>query len=128
MESTEEKKRELFKEWMKFKKAESAAENKRLEVEEQINLLYDFQETSKTFKEGEFNVNIKKNIKISLDQEKYADIRKKIPSDLRPEKVKFELDKAGFDYLKENEVEFYRLVSDCVSIKENKRTIKIEKK
>jgi len=124
-------KEELLKSWIKFKKAENKAKKNRNEIESQIETLYgtDFKEISKTFKEEElgFSVNLKKNTKYNLDQEAWQAIRSDIPEDLRPEKVTFSLDVKGFEYLKINELEIYKKVSDCVTIKNNKTTIKVEK-
>jgi|WetSurMetagenome_2_1015567.scaffolds.fasta_scaffold03341_6 ribonucleotide reductase beta subunit family protein with ferritin-like domain len=122
----------FFKEWLKYKKAEDIAKNKRIEVEKSLVQIYgtEFDGNSKTFNEEDinFNINIKKNIKYNLDQEKYKLIRTDIPEELRPEKIKFELDLKGFEYLKENEKELYKKVSDCVEKKDNKPTINVEKK
>jgi len=124
-------KKELFQEYLKHKKAEDAAKQKRYEVEEKIKKLYGlFDEKSKTFNESEigFSVNIKKNIVFSLDQEKYKQIRLDIPDELRPEKIKFDLDTKGYEYLKEHEKDIYKKVSVCVDKKENKPTVSVEKK
>ena len=126
-------KESLLKEWIKFKKAEDAQKKKRIEVEEKLTLAYgtSFEGKSKTFKEEElgFSINLKKNVVYSLDQEKWTSIRTGIPVNIRPEKIKFELDVSGFDFLKKSEehVDIYKLVSDCVTIKENKTSVKVEK-
>lgn len=121
----------LLKEWLKHKKAEKKAKDGRNKVEIEIEKLYgtDFKGNSKIFKEEElgFNINLKKNIKHNLDQDAWKSVRSDIPEDLRPEKVSFSLDVKGFEYLKANEKEIYKKVSDCVEIKTNKTTIKVEK-
>lgn len=124
-------KKELFQEHLKHKKAEDAAKQKRYEVEEKIKKLYgSFDEKSKTFNEPElgFSINIKKNIVFNLNQEKYKLIRLDIPEELRPEKIKFDLDTEGYKYLKENEKDIYKKISECVDKKENKSTVSVEKK
>jgi hypothetical protein len=126
-------KENLLKEWIKFKKAEDAQKKKRIAVEEQLILAYgtSFDGNSKTFKEDEigFSINLKKNIAYSLDQEKWKSIRTEIPANIRPEKITFSLDLEGFKFLKEHEehLETYKKVSDCVTIKENKTSVKVEK-
>lgn len=128
-------KNELFKEWIKFKKAEDKAKENRNKVEVELVDLYGtaFKGNSKTFKEEDlgFNINLKKNIKYNLDENEYKSIRSSIPTNLRPEKIKYSLDVKGFEYLKnsENETEkkIYKKVSNCVEIKPNKPTIKVEK-
>ena len=126
-----EDKESVLKEWLKFKKAEDKAKKNRIEIENKILTMYDlnFDGSSKTFKEDglDFSVNIKKNIVYKLDQEKYISIRQEIAEELRPEKVSFSLDIEGYNYLKENELEVYKKVLDCVEMKENKSTVKVEK-
>ena len=123
-------KEQLLKDWIKHKNAESRAKEKRLAIERDIEQLYsDFPENSKTFKEEEigFSVNLKKNFKYNLNQDQYLGIRSEIPEDLRPEKVIFSLDLKGYEWLRENNQEIYRKISDCVEFKINKPTIKVEK-
>ena len=128
-------KEELLPLWIKHKKAEDKAKAKRVEIEKEIEAIYgtSFKETSKTFKEKElgFKINLKKNIAYNLDEEMYLKARAKIPLSLRPEKVKFSLNIEGFKYLKASEKpeeqEVYLMVSDCVEIKDNKTTVKVEK-
>jgi hypothetical protein len=124
----EEKKEALLKDWLKFKKAETTAKDERYKVETEIeNMFGAFDGGSKSFKEDKFKVTISKTTKIELDQEAYKKIRSDIPADLRPEKVKFELDKEGYEYLKGNQPEIYKDVSNCVTITPKKSTIKVEK-
>jgi hypothetical protein len=124
-------KEKLFKEWQKFKKAESKAKKNRVEIEKELEAIYgtDFKEKSKTFKEEGigFSINIKKNEVYKIDQSAWESIRTDIPSDLRPENITFSLDVKGYEYLKANKPEIYEKVSDCVEFKVNKPTIKIEK-
>lgn len=126
--SVDEKKETLFKNWLKFKKAETAAKDERYKVESEIENLYgDFDGMSTSFKEDKYKVSISKTMTTKLDQDKYIVVRQTIPSDLRPERIKFDLDKAGYDYLKANNKEIYTLVSDCVTFTPGKTTIKVEK-
>jgi len=126
-------KESLLKEWIKFKKAESKAKSARVEVEGRIQEIYGlgFDGNSKTFKEDDlgFSINLKKNVVYSLDQEKWKSVRNEIPENIRPEKITFSIDVEGFNYLQGNEelVDTYKKVSDCVTIKENKPSVKVEK-
>lgn len=121
----------LLKEWLKFKKSEDKAKKSRVEVENQIIELYGtaFEKNSKSFKEEElgFKTTLKKNFDYKLDQEKWIEARNNIEQNLRPEKIKFDLDVKGFNWLKKNNHNIYKIVSDCVEIKENKTTVKVEK-
>lgn len=123
-------KKEMFSEWLKQKRAEDKAKKARYEVEEKIAALYEssVEGNSKTFKDEEgFNVTVKKNVAYKLDQELWISVRKEIPDNLRPEKIKFELDKKGFEYLKDHAEDLYKIVSNCVTITPNKTTIDVEK-
>ena len=121
-------KEELLKEWLKQKNAEGKAKKKRYDLEKEIEAFYQFEDAeSKSFTEDNFKVKVKKNFAYTLDQEKWKTVRIAIDGEKRPEKIKFELDKPGFNYLKEHDYDTYKLVSDCVTIKQNKTTIDIEK-
>ena len=119
----------LLKEWLKHKKAETKAKDKRIDVEKKLVEIYgvDFDGSSKSFKDGDFKTNIKKNVKISFDQDLWIEARKEISQELRPEKISFSVNTKGFDWLKENNKEIYKKVSDCIKIVENKPTVKVEK-
>lgn len=124
----EDKKEALLAEHLKVSKAEDKAKTRRVEIEAELEKLYgDFDGKSKTFNEEKYKVTIKKNFSQKLDQEKYVAIRPEIPEELRPEKIKFDLDSEGFDWLKENNREIYLKVSDCVTEKQNKTTVSVEK-
>lgn len=127
-ESLQKEKDELLAEHIKISKKEDDAKKKRLEIEAKIEALYPFTESlSKTFKEEKYKITIKKNPVMKLDNKKYVAIRESIPEEMRPEKVKYDLDKTGFEWLKANKPELYKMVSDCVEAKDNKSTITVEK-
>ena len=121
----------LLNKWLRLKKTENKAKEERIEIERSLasDFLVDFDGQSKTFKSYGFKISVKKNIRYSFDQEKWISARKEISSELRPEKIKFEVDVKGFEFMRKNKVycETFKFVSDCVTIKENKPTIKIEK-
>lgn len=124
----EDKKEALLAEHLKVSKAEDKAKTRRVEIEAELEKLYgDFDGKSKTFNEEKYKVTIKKNFSQKLDQEKYVAIRPEIPEELRPEKIKFDLDSKGFEWLKENNRDIYLKVSDCVTEKQNKSTVSVEK-
>lgn len=125
-----DEKKTLLSDWCKFKKAENVAKKKRIEVEGKVEALYgSFEEKSKTFSEEElgFKTVISKSITSSLNQEMYKEVRLNIHEDLRPEKIKFEIDTVGMKWLKENKPEIYREVSDCITSKPGKTGVKVEK-
>lgn len=127
-------KKELFQAWLKAKKAEDQAREKRHTFELEIEALYpDFDGQSKTFKEDElgYSVNVKRNVSYKMNQERWQAVRVEIPEHLRPEKIKFDVDVKGFEYLKSSqdpeEIEIYKKISDCVTVTPGKTSIKVEK-
>lgn len=124
----EDKKEALLAEHLKVSKAEDKAKTRRVEIEAELEKLYgDFDGKSKTFNEEKYKVTIKKNFIQKLDQEKYKNVRTNIPENLRPEKISYAIDNDGLIWLKENNREIYLKVSDCVTEKQNKSTVSVEK-
>jgi hypothetical protein len=130
----EKEKEKLFNDLIKAKKAEYLAKDKRIELEEEIAELYEnqFEGKSKTFNENigknKFSIVIKKNVTVTLDQDAYKKVRETLPENLRPEKIKYDIDNEGLAWLKENNSEVYKKVSDCISEKPGKTSVKVEKK
>ena len=114
--------------WIRAKVKEEKAKAERLRVEEKLSQLFSFDSgNSKTFTEGNYKISLKKNVAYKLDQAGWSAIRDNFPADLRPEKVKFEVDVKGLEYLKANHYDLYKKASDLIEIKENKMTITVEK-
>jgi len=121
-------KEKLYQDWIKAKAKEEKAKKDRTALEEQIQaILPVFEGQSKTLHEDGFKITVKKNERYSFDQETWKTIRQDVPAELRPEKIKFEVDPKGLEYLKEKNQEVYKIVSGCVSFKINKSTFSIEK-
>jgi len=126
-------KSELFKLWIKHKKAETSANKKRVEVEKQLIEIYglDFEKKSKTFTEEElgFKLTIGKTDKANLDQDRYKITRQAIPANLRPEEeiLIYKLIPKGMDYLQKNHLEIYQKISGCIETKPGKPSVKVEK-
>ena len=118
---------QLFEKWLQAKAREDKAKAERHDAEKAIEQLYDFSEMSQTVKCEGFKINIKKNIKYDLDQDLYSVLRLKVDPDMRPEKVKIELDTKKYNMLANLYPHIYKIVSDAVTIKFNKSTIKVEK-
>jgi len=130
MSKGEDQKKKLLNDLYKHKKAENAAKKKRTDTEVEIEKLYgSFDEKSKTFLEEElgFKIKIKKNSTVKLDQAAYAQARVEIPEELRPEKIKFEVDSEGMKWLKKNNLEIYQVVSNCITEKPGKTSVTVEK-
>jgi hypothetical protein len=124
-----EKKAQLLKDWIKFKKAEDSAEKKRVEIEREIEALYGtFDGKSKTFSDEDlgFKTTIKKNETVKFT-DSWETVRKSVPSDMRPEKVKFSVDSPGLLFLKEHHEDVYKTVSDCIIVTPGKTSITVTK-
>jgi len=125
---------EIIKALSKVQKAESKAKSERIKLEQQLAEIYiseiDSDAKSKTFSDVEgFKVTVSKGKEnYSLDQEKYAQQRLLITPEMRPEKVKFEIDLKGYEWLRENNKAIYDVVSPCVTMKIGKASVKVEKK
>jgi hypothetical protein len=126
-----EEKQAILKDWIKHKKAENTAKKKRIEIEKQLEEMYILEKNKKStkFKEDDlgFAITVKKSESLKLDNEKYISIRDQIPADLRPEKVSFSLDEKGYNWLKENNKDVYKKISDCVELKIGKTGFTVEK-
>jgi len=119
---------ELSKEWLKLKAKEKEFADKRKKLELEIEELFPFSGSlSKSFKFGKFKVNIKKNVAYKLDQDQWKEIRTSIPIKNRPEKLKYDLDVKKYEKIRESGISYFNAISDCVEVKNNKTTIKIER-
>ena len=124
-------KKELYSKWLKAKKAENKAKTERVEIEEELEkLMPSFDGQSKTFSEDGFKITVKKNETYSFDK-KWDEVRGNYPENLRPERIKFDVDKAGLDYLQGStdpeEQEIYKSLSNYISCKPGKTSFKVEK-
>jgi hypothetical protein len=118
---------ELCAAWIKAKKAENKAKDKRVKIETEIEqYIPEFKTKSKTFREDGFKIEVKKNEKYSFN-ESWETIRKNIAEEFRPEKIKYEPVEKGLNYLKEKEPKIYAQVSEHVTFKPGKTGFKIEK-
>lgn len=123
----EKTKKQLYADWIKAKKAEQKAKDKRVEIEALIESnLPGFEEKSKTLHENGFKITIKRSENLSFDKD-WEKVRENVPEDLRPEKISYKPVEKGLEYLKENEPEIYKKVSNCVSLKIGKTGFTIEK-
>lgn len=121
-------KSKLYADWLKAKKAEEKARKNRIDIEKQIEeILPQFEEQSKTLHEEGFKIVLKKSESWSFDQIRWENTRLKISPELRPEKIKYDVDKKGLEFLKEKYPDIYRQVSDCVSYKTGKTSFTIER-
>jgi uncharacterized lipoprotein len=123
--------KELYQKWIKAKKAEEKAKNERVIIEEELEKTLPLMEgSSKTYSEDGYKITVKKSESYSFSKE-WESVRESIPENMRPERIKYEVEKAGFDWLKSStdpeEKKIYKLVSNHVTLKVGKTGWKIEK-
>lgn len=118
--------KELYQKLLAAKKAENKAKEKRLQIEAQFEIP-EFEGGSKLLRDQGYKIKYDKNETYSFDQERWIETRKEMPNDLRPEKIKFEVDKAGLEFLKKEHPLLYKKVSDTITMKTGKVSIKVEK-
>lgn len=86
------------------------------------------EEGSKTHKLADFKVTVTGVLNRKIDLDAFDAIADKIPENLRPIKVKREVDPAGCKYLERNEPEVWKLIAPCVTTKPGKTGCEIERK
>jgi hypothetical protein len=119
--------KEIYAAWIKAKKAERKAKDKRIEIEKQIELtLPEFKEKSKILHENGFKITVKRNESYSFSND-WKTVRENIPTELRPEKITYKPIEKGLEYLKEHEPEIYKTISDHVVYKPGKTGYTVEK-
>jgi len=119
--------KKLCETWLKLKNVEEKAKKQRHEIEHIIEEnLGKIDGQSRTIHDGDFIVKVKKSETWSFSPE-WEEIRHKIPAELRPEKIIYELDKKGYEFLKENNHEIYLVIEPVVSYKTGKTGISVER-
>lgn len=114
----------LSAEWIAAKSAEEAANKARIAIEEQIiAALGQKEEGAQTHNVGNYKVEIVGKISRKLDFAAWDIIKDKFPENLRPIKVKEELDEKGVKYLQQNEPHLYAILP--LEIKPAKTAVKV---
>jgi len=102
---------QLCADWLSAKSEENAANKKRVAIEEQIVALTGKRdEGSKTHDADGYKVTVTGKVTRKMDWDAWANVKDQIPENLRPVKVKEELDERGVKYLADNEPEIYALL------------------
>ncbi len=121
--------KQLLNDLYHAQQAEEAARKKRIELESEIEKLFESQlGTRKTFKPDGFKVTINRPLYRKLDTDKWQEIASRIPVALRPVKTKVELDEKGYNWLRDNDPDNYRVVATAVTEKPGKASVKVEVK
>lgn len=125
---------DMAAEWLAAKADEDAAKARRLEIEGGMcKALPIPAEGSKTFggpksdiKIDGFKIEVEGVMNRKLDLKLYDPIADKIPENLRPIKVKREIDETGAKYLEEHHPDIYRLLcANGLTVKPGKTAFKV---
>ena len=110
--------------WLSAKAAEEAANKARVAIEEQIiAALGQKEEGAQTHNINGFKIEIVGKLNRKLDFAAWDLIKEQFPENLRPIKVKEELDERGVKYLQQNEPELYALLP--MQVKPAKTAVKV---
>jgi len=117
----------LSAEWLKEKKKEIDAYNRRVAIEEQmLAFLESKEEGSKTHTlEDGTKITILNKMTYSTDMDELLRLCEKIPENLRP--IKPKLDETGAKYLRNNEPEVWSVLAPAISVKPAKPYITVKR-
>lgn len=109
---------ELARLWTGAKATERAAQAERVEIEEALisKLGGAKEEGSATHEVGPFKVTVTGKLSYKADVPMLLALCDRVPEHLRPLKTETKLDEAGAKYLRANEPELWRLISNAISI------------
>lgn len=116
--------------WRAAKRAEDAAKADRIAAETLLIDLLAFKKTegSQTFKTADgWKAVLTAKLDRKLDEEKWLEVENQFPVDMRPIKIKRELDTKGVNWLEKNAPTLYSILSSCMTIKPAKVGVKIER-
>lgn len=118
---------ELAELWRQTKAAEDAHRADRIKIEEELAALVNVKEEgASTTKTDLYKITAKGNLNRSVDWKQYDTIRESIPEQLRPVKLKPELDIPGLRWLESNEPALYRIMVQCITTKPGKTGFAVE--
>ena len=101
----------LCREWLAAKKAEAAANEERLAIEQRIIFHTGKRdEGSQTHEVDGYKITVTGKVSRKMDWKKWEAVKAQIPPNLHPIKTKLELDEKGVKYLQANEPEVYALL------------------
>lgn len=124
-----EEKQELLKEWVKLKKQEDKAKAKKDEISEKLQKFYvvPSDKKSKTFKEDDYEIEIKKNTKVKIDQDDAGKLVDEFGK-AAPFEKEYKLESAVYKALKKINESFYKRCSEAVTFTPGKTSVKVSKK
>lgn len=114
--------------WLDTKASQKAAAKNLLAVEQAMMPLLEVpEEGSKTNNANGFKIVAKGVINRTLDVKEWEAIREEIPETLRPIKYTPKLDEVGVKWLRDNNMEIYNKISQCITSKPGKTNITVTK-
>lgn len=117
----------LCAEWLEAKRAETAANKRRLEIEGQLVQAFDVpQEGSKTHKIDGYKIALTQPVSRKVDPAVWDQVKRTVPAALRPVKMKIEADAAGCKYLLEMEPAIWARIAPAFETKPGKIGVKVE--
>lgn len=115
----------LCAQWLEAKAAETKANKARIAIEDDIVALAGKKdEGAQTHAIDGFKVTITGKVSRKMDWDKWAQVKAQIPENLRPVKIKEELDERGVKYLADNEPAIYKLLP--IEVKPAKTAVEIK--
>lgn len=117
----------LCADWLEAKRAETAANKRRIEIEEQLAQALDVPaEGSKTHKLDAYRVTMTQPVTRKLDEAIWAKVAHLVPEAMRPVKTKIEADGTGCKYLAQNEPAMWKKIAKAFETKPGKIGVKVE--
>jgi hypothetical protein len=119
----------LCDDWLRAKAAEDACRAWRVAVEEQLAARLGHKpEGSKSHAVGEFKVELTGVLNRKLDKEKWEEVKNQIPEELRPVRMKPEVDATGCKWLAKNRPDVWAIAAQAITVTPGKTGVKITKK
>ncbi len=117
----------LCADWLEAKRAETAANKRRIAIEEQLAQALDVpEEGSKTHKFEAFKVTMTQPVTRKLDEDVWAKVSHLVPEALRPVRVKIEADATGCKYLASKEPAMWKKIAKAFETRPGKIGVKVE--
>jgi hypothetical protein len=117
----------LARDWLEAKRAETAANKRRVAIEAQLSEALEVPaEGSKTHHIEGFKIVLTQPVKRNLDEVAWEQVKRMVPANPRPVKMKLEADGTGCKYLAENEPELWRKIAVAFETKPGKIGVKVE--
>lgn len=122
---------ELIERLHRLKEAEAEARAARLDAEDDLIealALPDKEEGSMTRTFGPWKVTVTNKLTRNFDPDAWAEVCDQVPANLRPVRMRLELDVKGLRWLADNRPDIYKIVSRCVTTKPAKTAVTIKRK